>query len=317
MNFLQEFSKILSELTGISKTPILLTTYSIIAIIIIDLLTRGITFLNTQLNKNERNLYLFNKKTRIAKFIITTLILLFIWEKQLGNIITFISFIGAAATLAMRDVILNLFAGIVISIKKPFKIEDRIEIKDTVGSIIGDVVNTNTLSFEILEVNGKDEGEQSTGIIVQIPNSKIFTDPIKNYTKAFKYIWNELEVKVKLNSNLEQNKKTLYDIVKSNDIVKRIPKKMKDQLNDAVGDYRIYYNNLEPIIYTKLTEDYVNLTIRYLAHPKKSRHIESQIWNKIYENAKEGNLDLYTTNEIEKKKKLKKIVQNNKMNYLL
>lgn len=306
MNFLQEFSKILSELTGISKTPILLTTYSIIAIIIIDLLTRGITFLNTQLNKNERNLYLFNKKTRIAKFIITTLILLFIWEKQLGNIITFISFIGAAATLAMRDVILNLFAGIVISIKKPFKIEDRIEIKDTVGSIIGDVVNTNTLSFEILEVNGKDEGEQSTGIIVQIPNSKIFTDPIKNYTKAFKYIWNELEVKVKLNSNLEQNKKTLYDIVKSNDIVKRIPKKMKDQLNDAVGDYRIYYNNLEPIIYTKLTEDYVNLTIRYLAHPKKSRHIESQIWNKIYENAKEGNLDLYTTNEIEKKEETKK-----------
>ena len=36
------------------------------------------------------------------------------------------------------------------------------------------------------------------------------------------------------------------------------------------------------------------LTIRYLAHPKKARHIESQIWNKIYENAKENKLDLYT-----------------------
>src|SRR5699024_1839081 len=124
----------------------------------------------------------------------------------------------------------------------------------------------------------------------------------KNYTKAFKYIWNELEVKIKLNSDLAKNKKLLYDIVKSNDIVKRIPKKMKEQLNEVVRDYRIYYNNLDPIIYTTVTEDYVLLTIRYLTHPKKSRFIESQIWNKIYENAKENNLDLYTTETIINKK---------------
>jgi len=126
----------------------------------------------------------------------------------------------------------------------------------------------------------------------------VFTDPIKNYTKAFKYVWNELKVKINLNADLPQNKKILYNIVTNNDIVKRIPKKMKDQLTNVIGNYRIYYNNLEPIIYTKLTEDYVELTIRYLAHPKKSRHIESQIWNQIYENAKAGNLDLYTTTEL-------------------
>ena len=218
---------------------------------------------------------------------------------MLYSIITFISFIGAAATLAMRDIILNFLAGIYISIAKPFRIEDRIELLDT----IGDVVNTNSMTFEILEVKGKDEGEQSTGIIVQIPNSKIFTESIKNYTKAFKYIWSELEVKVSLNANLEQNKKTLYEIVESNDIVKRIPKKMKQALNEAIGDYRIYYNNLEPIIYTKLTDECVILTIRYLAHPKKARHIESQIWNKIYESAKENKLQLYTKEEIKKSKK--------------
>ena len=303
MEFLQNFSKILSEFTGISQTPILLITYSVIAVIIIDLLAKGVTFLNTKLNKNERSLYLFNKKTHIVKIILSIIVLLFIWENHIQNIITLISFISAAATFAIRDIILNFFAGLFISIYKPFKVEDRIEVKDLTGDIIGDVVNINSLNFEILEVNGKEEGEQSTGIIVQIPNSKIFTSPIKNYTKAFKYIWSELEIKINLNANLEQNKKVLYDIVESNDIIKKIPKKMKDQLNEAVGDYRIYYNNLEPIIYTKLTEDYIELTIRYLAHPKKARHIESQIWNKIYENAKEGKLDLYTTNELKKGKK--------------
>lgn len=299
MNIIKNFSSMLSNILGINQTYILLIIYTILTIIIIYTISKIMTFLNNKLNKNEKKLYTINKKIRIIKIILIILSLIFIWEAQIKNIITLISFIGAAATLALRDIIVNFFAGLYISIYKPFKIEDRIEIDD----IIGDVINTNSLNFELLEVSNKENNKQSTGIIVEIPNSKIFTEPIKNYTRAFKYIWNELEIKINLNADLQKNKKILYDIVKSNDIVKRIPKKMKDQLNDIVGNYRIYYNNLDPIIYTKITEEYTLLTIRYLAHPKKSRFIESQIWNKIYENAKDNKLDLYTKENLIKEEK--------------
>ena len=286
---MNEYINNITNFLGIKDETLNLIIYSILAILIITLISKIAILINLKTNKNEKKLYTFNKKTKIAKLLLTMIVLLIIWEKQLTNIITFISFIGAAATLAMRDIIINFLAGIYITISKPFKLEDRIE----VGTTIGDVVNINSLNFEILEVAKKEDGEQSTGIIVQVPNSKVFTEEIKNYTKAFKYIWSELSVKIKLDSDLVKNKKTLYDIVNSNDIVKKIPKKMKVQLNEAIGDYRIYYNNLEPIIYTKLSEEYVTLTIRYLAHPKKARHIESQIWNKIYEEAQNKKLDLY------------------------
>ncbi|MDO4369084.1 MAG: mechanosensitive ion channel [bacterium] len=286
---MNEYINNITNFLGIKDETLNLIIYSILAILIITLISKIAILINLKTNKNEKKLYTFNKKTKIAKLLLTMIVLLIIWEKQLTNIITFISFIGAAATLAMRDIIVNFLAGIYITISKPFKLEDRIE----VGTTIGDVVNINSLNFEILEVAKKEDGEQSTGIIVQVPNSKVFTEEIKNYTKAFKYIWSELSVKIKLDSDLVKNKKTLYDIVNSNDIVKKIPKKMKVQLNEAIGDYRIYYNNLEPIIYTKLSEEYVTLTIRYLAHPKKARHIESQIWNKIYEEAQNKKLDLY------------------------
>ena len=302
MEYLKKFSENLSNITGISSSPILLIVYSITAIIIISLITRGLVFLNTQFNKNSKKLYTFNKKVRIFKIILTFVILFLIWEKQIQNVLTFISVVGAAATLALRDIVSNFFAGIYIQLYKPFRLEDRIE----VNGQIGDVINLNSLSFEILEVSHKNQGEQSTGIIVRIPNSKIFTEQIKNYTKAFKYIWSELTVKIKYSGDLKENKKILYDIVNENDIVKNIPKKMQKELNNAIGNYRIYYNNLEPIIYTDLTEDYVNLTIRYLAHPKKARHIESQIWNKIYEKAQEGKLDLYTNEENIQKEKISK-----------
>lgn len=290
MQYFQKFSEELSKISGISSTPISLFVYSIIGIVIINLLARGLIFLNKAFNKNSKRLYGFNKQVKVMRIVLTFLVLFLIWEKQIQSILTFISFVGAAATLALRDIISNFFAGIYIQMNKPFRLEDRIE----VNGKIGDVINFNSLNFEILEVSHKDQGEQSTGIIIQIPNSKVFTESIKNYTKAFKYIWSELSVKIRLDADLRKNKKVLYDIVNDNDIVKRIPKKMQNALNSAIGDYRIYYNNLDPIIYTKLTEEYVLLTIRYLAHPKKARHIESQIWNKIYENAKENKLDLYT-----------------------
>ena len=57
---------------------------------------------------------------------------------------------------------------------------------------------------------------------------------------------------------------------------------MKNQIKNISNEYRIYYNKYDPIIYTKLVEDHVELTVRYLMHPKKSRYVESVIWNKIY-----------------------------------
>jgi hypothetical protein len=69
---------------------------------------------------------------------------------------------------------------------------------------------------------------------------------------------------------------------------------MKEQINSINNSNRIYFNKFDPIIYTKLVDNHVELTIRYLMHPKKSRFIESVIWNKIYLAYKEGSIDLFT-----------------------
>ena len=238
-------------------------------------------------------IYIKNKKgflsfdVLISVFIIIAFII--IWRNYFKNFLTLISFVSAALTFALRDIILNFFSGIYIKLNKPFSVEDRIEINDN----IGDVININYLSFEILEVKEEEKGEQSTGIIVQIPSSKIFSYAVKNYSKAFKYIWKEMEVNVPIDSDIEKSKKELYKIINSNETLKKIPNKMKNQLNNVVGEYRIYYNNLEPIIYTSIVENHVKLTIRFLCHPKKVRNIESDIWNKILIANKNGKIKLF------------------------
>lgn len=44
---------------------------------------------------------------------------------------------------------------------------------------------------------------------------------------------------------------------------------MKNQISNLTNDYRIYYNQYEPIIYTKVVDDHIELSLRYLIHPKK------------------------------------------------
>lgn len=230
---------------------------------------------------------------RIINFLITMLtilLLIIIWMPYIKNILTFISFISAAMTIALREFIYNLFSGIYIRVRKPFSVEDRIEIDETRG----DVININMLNFEILEVSEKDHyNGQSTGIIVTIPNSMIFTKPLKNFNKIFKYIWNEMTIKIPLDENVSEAKRVIYKIVNNNEIVNKIPTKMQKQIDNLSPNYRIYYNKYEPIIYTKVEGEVIELTVRYLIHPKKVRYVESTIWEQILKASANGEIKLY------------------------
>ena len=277
----------ISEITSIDSKYLILIIKTLIFFSILTIIKKiGIKILrHIKDNKKE---YIFTQRYKLLINIAKFIIFLLLWAEYLGAFLTIISVISAAFTIAIRDLIFNFFSGIYIKIAKPFEIEDRIEI----DNYKGDVININTLNFEVLEVNNSTFTGQSTGVITHIPNSKIFNTPLRNYNKAFKYIWNELTVKIPLDSNLQKSKSTLYKIVNSNEIIKNIPQKMKNQINSISSDYRIYYNKYDPIIYTNVLDNHIELTIRYLVHPKKARYVESTIWNNILTSYQNGEITL-------------------------
>ena len=263
--------------------------FSTIFVLIIFYLFKRLVFFFVKKVSNDRKKYMFNNFFTVILNVFKLIILLFIWDDYIKSVITLISFISAAMTIALRDFVLNFFCGIYIKLKKIFKVEDRIQIED----IKGDVVNVSLFNFEILEVSTAEVNGQSTGIIVNFPNSIIMMKPVKNINKGFKYIWSEIKIKIDINSDLSLNKKEIYRIVNSLDVINKIPKKMKKQIDSVNATNRIYFNKYDPIIYTKIVDNYVELTVRYLIHPKKARYVESVIWNNIYLSYKEGKIDLF------------------------
>ena len=289
MKFFHELCQYLSKITTIEELYLYLVLSTTIVVLFFFIIKKIGTIVFRK-HLSGRKEFVVNQAFKIVVNILQVLVLLFIWDDYIKNLMTLISVVSAAMTIALRELILNFFCGLYIQIKKPFKVEDRIEI----DGIKGDVMSISSLDFEVLEVSSMEERGQSTGVIINFPNSMVFSKPVKNITKGFKYIWDEITVKVKLDCDLSSNKQTLYKIVNELEVVKAIPKKMKAQINSINNTDRIYFNKFDPIIYTKLVDDHVELTIRYLMHPKKSRFIESVIWNKIYLAYKEGNIDLFT-----------------------
>ncbi|MBE6158000.1 MAG: mechanosensitive ion channel family protein [Firmicutes bacterium] len=288
MQIFEDFCLYLSKITTINKNYIVLFLSTIFVFIIFRIIKLiGKKFIKSQ--TSGRREYIFNQTYQILLNILEVLILLSIWDSYIKNLMTLISVISAAMTISLRELIINFFSGLYIRIKKPFKVEDRIQ----VGDIRGDVMNISSLNFEVLEISTKEDNGQSTGIVVTFPNSVVFNNPVKNINKGFKYVWNELKINIKIDADLVKNKKELYKIVNSIEIIKNIPRKMEKQISDINTTNRVYFNKYEPIIYTKIVGNHIELSLRYLMHPKKARYVESVIWNKIYLAYKSKKIDLY------------------------
>ena len=281
----------LSELTSIDSKYWVLIFKTLVFWIVLDVIKRIIIRVFKRI-KNGRKEYEYTQKLKLVISILKLFVFILLWAKYLKGFITIISFISAGFTIALRDVILNMFAGIYIKIVKPFNVEDRIEI----NNYKGDVVNINAMNFELLEVNNADFMGQSTGVITHVPNSTVFSYPLRNYDKAFKFIWNEITVNIPLDFDIEKVRKTLYRIVNKNDVIDKVPEIVKKDIQDISTDYRIYYSEYTPIIYCKVMGDYVEYTLRYLVDPRKARYVNSSIWKHILLAHQKGEIKLYNKN---------------------
>lgn len=286
MKYVDKINKIISSVTGMEGPYANLIIDTLLIIIFVKIVQKVSYFFFGKIFKKNKTRFNFRKKVSFVCNIFLVFIIIIIWEDFLLKFITLFSFVTAAVAYSLRDTIINFFAGIYIRLAKPFQVEDRIMICNH----IGDVVNISNLSFEVLEVNS--DTFQSTGSIVHIPNSKVISEPLINYVKVFKYVWNETEVKISIDSDIKKVKGILYSIVNNNDIIKSIPGKMINELNNN-SSYRIYYNKLEPIIYTDIKDKYVSMNIRYLVHPKKKRNVINEINNQLLKLNEERKISLY------------------------
>jgi small-conductance mechanosensitive channel len=225
--------------------------------------------------EDDRLSYRWRKTSAYIVVPLGILFLFWIWIEELQPLATFLGLVSAGVAVALRDPLVNLAGWTFILWRRPFEVGDRIQI----GEYAGDVVDLRIFQFTILEIGGWVAADQSTGRVLHIPNGKVFSDALANYSKGFEFIWDEIPVVVTFESDWEKAKALLQDIVDRH--AAHLSESAQQRIRRVARKFMIRYATLTPTVYTRVESNGVRLTLRYLCEPRQRRSSAQAIWEDV------------------------------------
>jgi len=114
---------------------------------------------------------LIRRGLSIAIVVIGGLFVLGILGASAAGLVTVIGAVGLAFSLAIQDILKNFFSGIYLLLERPFRVGDRIRIKDQEGIVQNIGVRTTTL-------------RTIENVHVLVPNALVFAEIVANHSPA-------------------------------------------------------------------------------------------------------------------------------------
>ncbi|MBN4057214.1 mechanosensitive ion channel [bacterium AH-315-J21] len=238
MENLQEYISDFFALDPATVSRVISSTLLIIVLSLIRLVVLRFVFRHTD---DVRTRYNWRKTSTYVSVILGILIIGRIWFTGFQSVTTYLGIVSAGIAIALKDPLSNLAAWVFIVWRRPFTPGDRIEI----GSVRGDVIDQRIFQFTVMEIGNWVDGDQSTGRVVRIPNGKVFTESLANYSKGFKFIWDEIQVLVTFESDWKKAKTILTKIAHAR--TEHLTKEAERRVQEASAKMMIFYKTLTPI----------------------------------------------------------------------
>lgn len=278
----QSIAEFLAELP-LHFGQVIQTVIIILVLILIHLLAKRIVRRQTS---NEELRYKWRKNLAYTLSFFGFIIIGRIWFEGVGSLATFLGLLSAGLAIALRGPVTDMAGWLFLLWRKPFDVGDRIQI----GQDKGDVIDIRFFKFSVLEIGNWVHADQSTGRVVHIPNHRVFSESVMNYTSDFDFIWNEIAVIITFESNWKKAKSILNEIAQGH--MEDYVHDAEEQVRRATQSYLIRYRNLTPIVYTEVVDIGIKLTIRHLSHARKRRGLNQMMWEDILERfGREEDLD--------------------------
>ena len=194
------------------ENPIILI-YILIVIIIATLITRIIAYIMNKMDryhKNKAAIYLARDIINYIIYFIALMIILQFFGINLAGTLLSLGIVGIAVSFAAKDIISNLFSGIILIIGKSIQVGDTIEINNKKGV----VERISLRSTTIIDDNG---------IRDIIPNSTLTNYPYLQYKPPEKYRVDIL-TGLALNNDIEEFKEYITKKISEYDEILDDPK---------------------------------------------------------------------------------------------
>jgi small-conductance mechanosensitive channel len=193
-------------------------------------------------------------------------VILFAERLALADVGTILGLIAAAVTIALADVVRSLAGWIYVNSRRGVEIGSRIQ----VDNVIGDVIDIGMLKTTLLEV-----GEpmvyamQSTGRIVTVPNSVFLNKNVVSSATVNPLVWQETQVLVTFESDWKRAREIIQEV--ATELYEEIVPDLRAGFRKLESEYAFRLGSTAPIVYTKIADSGVMLTLRNLTLVRKRR----------------------------------------------
>ncbi|MDO8428158.1 MAG: mechanosensitive ion channel family protein [Candidatus Diapherotrites archaeon] len=261
----QNFQKAGTALVSLTDTlnsylPTALTI--ILAIVVIFVVYKLVSFgVHKSLQRfKEEDRATVEKMWRYAFAFLAAVVILLTFSGNLGLTGVTLGLLSAALGFSLQKPIAGIVGWLMILIKKPFKIGDRI----IIDTLKGDIEDITMFYLVLREVGGMFESEAHSGRTILIPTSVIFEKPVINYRFMNQFVLKEIHLSVTYESNLTKAQEIMMDVAK-----------------EKAGKY-IAPSKMDPHTRTKFAASSVDINLRFPVPPPKMDKIAHEITEEIH-----------------------------------
>ncbi|RYC32725.1 mechanosensitive ion channel [Lichenibacterium minor] len=207
--------------------------------------------------------------------------LMSIWFDDPARLATAIGLFSAGLAFALQRVV-TAFAGYIVILRgNNFTVGDRI----SMGGVRGDVLALGFIQTTLMEMGvapGSDAGpsvwvksRQFTGRIVTVSNSKIFEEPVYNYTRDFPFIWEEMSVTVRYEDDRAAVERIVMDAARRHAVD---PAEISAEAARTLERrFELQRLDFEPRVFYRLTSNWLEMNLRFMSRDHGTRAIKDLI----------------------------------------
>jgi small-conductance mechanosensitive channel len=225
---------------------------------------------------------------RLAVAVLFLFVAVSIWFDDPARLATGLGLVTAGLAFALQKVISAVAGYFVILRGQTFNVGDRI----TMGGVRGDVIGLSFTQTTIMEmgqppaVQNADpamwvRSRQYTGRVVTVSNARVFDEPVYNYTREFPYLWEEISLPVPYGADAPRAEAILLEAARRHTV--RLGELGEAALAELERRYFVKASEMKPAVYYRLTDNWLELTVRFIAPTHAIRELKDAMSREILE----------------------------------
>jgi small-conductance mechanosensitive channel len=117
------------------------------------------------------------------------------------------------------------------------------------------------------------QARQYSGRIVTVTNAKLFDEPVYNYTRDFPYIWEEIHLPVAYGADRKRAEEILLEAARKH--TTKVADLSEDSLLELERRYAVRRSDLNPQVFYRLTDNWLELSVRFIVEDHGIRDIKN------------------------------------------